>query len=658
VKRERVISIFLLLTGLGFAFLGQFYFACRRDYYWDGVLFWTIALSSLALLLWRVTRSERGWGSRRLLAWTSARRLRTLAAVVGICLALWAGEQAQQPGRTDFSNPFWIWLLGVYWLLIAFAPPFSARSLGAWISRSTGRLRAHWPAVLGLAALLLAALGVRAIDLERIPANLGGDEGTQGVAALELLGPPLGNPFATGWFSVPTMSFLAYGVSMRIFGVSVAGLRALSALAGAVTVLTTFLLARELWGRRIAWPAAIALACSHFHIHFSRLGSNQIFDGLFMTLSLWLLLRALRSKREIYFALAGAVIGAAWYGYFGARLVSVVATCYLAWRAVVEHRFLARYGRRLLILLGAALVVVAPLSLYYTAHPQDLMSRARQVNIFSSGWLAREQTITGRSVASLLLQQFCKSISAFNYTLDPTYWYRSSIPLLDFISGILFVLGLLWAMAHCRWPNNGLLLLWFWLALGLGWVTTENPPSSMRMTVVAPALAVLAGLGLSWLVELGQRIWGSVERRFWGWLSGVLLLSVVVLNLYYYFFIYTPTRIYGNPNAEIATELGRYLGQHKDEDDYVVYFYAPPSMYWDFGTLTFMARGVVGIDIPPVDEGESPEFDLSRGAQFVFLAGRLGELDAIREQYPGGRKTSAYSSADGRLLYVLYQVEK
>ena len=81
-------------------------------------------------------------------------------------------------------------------------------------------------------------------------------------------------------------------------------------------------------------------------------------------------------------------------------------------------------------------------------------------------------------------------------------------------------------------------------------------------------------------------------------------------------------------------------------------------MYWEFGTLTFMARGVEGVNVPPVGMGEWPEPDLDRGVRFVFLAERLEELDTIREWYPGGRETSAYSNINGRLLYVLYQVDK
>jgi len=341
-------------------------------------------------------------------------------------------------------------------------------------------------------------------------------------------------------------------------------------------------------------------------------------------------------------------------------------------------------------MLGAALVVVAPLLLHYLDHPDMLAARNRQVSIFASGWLAREQEVSGRSTASLMLQQFWKSVSAFNYTLDPTFWYRPAIPLLDFVSGVLFVLGLLWATmralscshtkggeslhagwggrgvaAHDQQSAGGLLLLWFWLAVLLGWVLTENPPSSMRLVIAAPALACLVGLGLNWLVELVWRVFDGgregAARRFLDGMGVALpiavLSAIAVLNVRYYFAVYTPTRVYGNPTAEVATELGRYLAQRGD--GYVVYFYAPPFMYWDFGALRFLTPGVEGFDVPPPGEagGEGPPtLALGRGARFVFLPERLGELEGVRSRYPGGVEIPAYSAADGRLLYVVYEV--
>jgi 4-amino-4-deoxy-L-arabinose transferase-like glycosyltransferase len=581
--------------------------------------------------------------------------------------------------------------VGVVCFLLGFVPVLSGNSSGRkmWQMAPTAAVddirqvvdvwrrlihccRSRRVELVGLALLLLSALFVRGVNLEHIPANLGGDEGTWGMEGLAMFADGrMANPFTTRWLAFPSLSFLASGLSMCVFGETVTGLRAFSALAGTATVLTTFLLARELWGRRVGWWAAVALAFGHFHIHFSRLAVNNIGDGLFITLALWLLVRGLRSRRAIHFALAGAVAGLGWYGYFGARLIGVLVALYVAWRAVVEYRFLARYGRLLLILLGAALVVASPLLLHYAVNPDALLSRSRQVSLFASGWLAREQATTGRSIGSLLLQQFWRSISAFHYTLDPTFWYRPSIPLLDCVSGVLFILGILWATGHWRWPANGLLLMWFWLALIFGWVLTENPPSSMRLVIMSPALALLVGLGLNWLLDLLKHL-RFPHPAFRTWSVVTLLVIIAILNLHYYFIVYTPMRIYGNPTAEVTTELGRALARREDRADTkrpadrglpadsghpcVVYFYGPPFIYWDFGTLRFLARGVEGMDVPPPGEGESPVPDRGKGACFVFLRERMDELAQVRARYPGGVETFTHSSVDGRPLYVSYEI--
>ncbi len=648
MKTERV-NLTLLLVGLGFAILGQFYFAYRRVYVWDGLFFWCIALLAFGLLSWRTGWRRGTRPARRLLSPLREHPWRALLALFGAFLSLLVGLLARQwPETASFAPLLWLWLGG----LICFLLPLVHLPIC-----SLAHLRARKLEIAGLALLLLFALAVRAVDLEHIPANLGGDEGIQGAAALELLSPPLGNPFSTGWFAVPTMSFLWYGLGMKLFGASVAGLRSLSALVGTFTVLTTFLLAREMWGRRVGWVAGVLLACSHYHVHFSRLGSNQIGDGLFATLALWLLVRGLRSRKPLHFALSGAVIGLGWYGYFGARLLGGVVAFYLAWRTLVEYRFLRRQGRLLLLLLTAALVVAAPLLLHFAQYPDSMTSRLRQVNIFTSGWLARERESTGRSAASLLGEQFWKSISAFNYTLDPTFWYRPAIPLLDFVSGVLFLLGMVWVTAKWNWPAHGLLLIWFWLALLIGWVLTENPPSSMRLTGIAPALSIFAALGLDWLIGLARHALPptpySPPPTPYSPLPTPHPPLPPPLSPPHpppSFAAYTPTRVYGNPTAEIATELARHL--NRQGDDCLVYFYAPPRMYWDFGTLSFMARRVEGQD---VFTGDVQQPEPSRCADFVFLPHRMDELDVIRARYPGGIETPVYSPADDRLLYTVYE---
>ncbi|MEA3375865.1 MAG: glycosyltransferase family 39 protein [Chloroflexota bacterium] len=654
----------MLVVGLALAAVGQFYFMHRREYPWDGAVLWAGSILFLALALRRVQRMERGraGGARGARWWwpsaLQAHPIRTFVAIGGLWLSfavgLWARRRTASGG---FGDLLVLWILGIVAFLAAFVPsaPTPAElwrrivnrgGVGRWLSRNRLELA-------GLSLLLLLALAVRAYNLEYIPANLGGDEGSQGADALELVEAPLGNPFSTGWFSVPTMSFLAYGLSMRIFGATVGGLRALSAVIGTATVLTTFLLARELWGDRAAWFSAVMLASSHYHVHFSRLGSNQVADGFFVTLTLWLLVRGLQTRRPVAFAAAGAAAGLGWYGYSGARLVGVVAACYAGLQALWRHRFVARYGHLLVIMLAAALLVLTPLLLHYVAHPAELVSRPRQVSIFASGWLQREQQMTGRSAASLLLQQLWRSISAFNYTLDPTFWYRPSIPLLDSVSGALFIVGLVWTIGHYRWPSNSLLLTWFWLALIAGWVMTENPPSSQRLVGAAPALAMLVALGLDWILGLGRGILNAPRAVRHG-VVGLVLSAVVGLNLGYYFLVYTPTRVYGNPTAEMATHLSRYLASQ--EEDHTVYLHGPPSVYWGFGTFRFMARDITGVDVPPPDEGEPPEMEPHRGARFVFHPARVDELESVRRRAPGGDTLYVPASGPDELLYAVYEV--
>ena len=663
----------LLIVGLVLAAAGQSYLTYRPQYVWDGVLLWGAAVLSWGLGLRWIRQSERGRGAgrgrigQRWLSWLRQRWVRALMAGGGLGLSVLSGWGAhRRPPDAGFADLLALWALGVTSFLLAFAPsrwtPAELWRLargGELRRRLSGRLREQISevggTVAGLTALVLLALVVRAVGLEHIPANLGGDEGTWAMEGLAMVDERLANPFGTRWFAFPSMSFLVWGLSMRVFGETVAGVRAASAIIGALSVGTTFLLAREIWNRRVAWFAGVALAAGHYHLHYSRLAVNNIADSLVVTGGLTFLVRGLRSRRFSSFALAGAVMGAGWYGYFGARLVGVIAALYLLWRMATEHRFLARYGDRLVVLVGAGLVVAAPLLITYAAHPGVLTEGVNRVSIVSSGWLAREQVVTGRSTAGLLLEQLWKSVSAFHHTLDPTFWYRPTIPLLGVVSGILFVFGLVWCTAHWRWSSSSLLLIWFWSALFTGWVMTENPPSSQRLVIVTPALALLVAVGLERIGVLVGGFLGDHPDVMWG-TAGVTLLTIVGLNLGYYFLVYTPTRVYGNPTAEMTTVLARQL--RREDDDKVVYFHGPPFVYWDFGTLRFLARDEVGIDVPLPGDGELPEPDVSGGARFVFHPARLDELKRVRSRYPGGTEQYVHSSADGELLYATYEVSR
>ncbi|HHE70809.1 MAG TPA: hypothetical protein ENL34_00820 [Chloroflexi bacterium] len=627
-------------------------------YRWDGALLLGVAF--LLLLLYWLRRHLDQYKQYKLPDLRPLLRSwwPRLGAMV---LSLGAASVARSwPQDHDFTATFLSWLLAIALLTVSWgAVLWRMRQAGPHLQRSE---------LFGLLALLMVAGALRAVALEHIPANLGGDEGTQLVEALSLVSPPLGNPFATGWYSVPTMSFLLYGYGMRIFGVSIAGGRMLSAVAGTATVLSTFLLARLMLGREAGWIAAILVTGFAYSIHFSRLASNQVFDALVGSLTFWLLLlgeqkaRALRRHndtglgkrvRAASWGLAGIVLALGWYGYFGARWVTGLVALYLLWRSWVESGWLARRRQAVgALVLGWGLTLV-PLLAWYTRHPSTLVERYRAVNILSSGWLTREVMLTRHPVAELLIQQLWRAFSAFHFTADPSFWYRPERPLLDCWSGALLLLGLLEAVWHFRWPSRGLLLLWWGTTTLMAWGITENPPSSQRGLLLVPAIAMLTACGLQALMR-----WVRLKRNMRHWVIIGLLVVVCTSNVSFYFKSYTTRRLYGNPTAEATTEFARWVLTHPtpayaadfaDRFETRIYFLGAPFITWRFGTLRFMLRGIAGRDV--VGKVEIPK-RLGHVARFAIVPERLDELDTIKVRFPHGRLQVLHASDRRPLMYV------
>jgi hypothetical protein len=152
----------------------------------------------------------------------------------------------------------------------------------------------------GLLLLAAAAATVRILLLNRIPWLLAGDEASVGTSAVEILKGVWNNPFRVAWFSFPSLFFVLPAASIAAFGQTIEALRLPSALAGAATVVALYLYARSAFGSTLAFMAAAYLAFFHYHIHFSRIALNNIWDGLFLTLFAYLLWRAWSEERPVF----------------------------------------------------------------------------------------------------------------------------------------------------------------------------------------------------------------------------------------------------------------------------------------------------------------------------------------------------------------------
>jgi dolichyl-phosphate-mannose-protein mannosyltransferase len=115
---------------------------------------------------------------------------------------------------------------------------------------------------------------------------------------------------AWGYVEHPPLSIALLAVVRAAFGDSLIALRAVPALAGAITVVLTGLIARQLGGGRFAQ----ALACLSALLSPVFLGTDHVYsmnslDLLLWTLAVWVLLHVLRVGTLRWWALLGIVLG-------------------------------------------------------------------------------------------------------------------------------------------------------------------------------------------------------------------------------------------------------------------------------------------------------------------------------------------------------------
>jgi len=347
------------------------------------------------------------------------------------------------------------------------------------------------------------------------------------------------------------------------------------------------------------------------------------------------------------------------YYYTGARLLPLLVAVYVAFvwikriRSPERKEWPGSYALPLLALAMAFLVAAGPMLGYALSHPDEWNARINQVGIIQSGWLAQEPGLTGKTLVQVLIEQFLRAAGAFHVFPDRTAWYGADRPLLGPIAGAFAILGMAWALFHWRERRHFLVLIWFWSVIITGGMLTESPPSSQRLVIAIPAVALLVAIGLERTVALLRQLLAPQHYRSESIALAALMAVMMVAAVHFYFAEYTPTRRYGSTNGEAATMMAYYL-QELDGDTQA-YLFGAPRLYWSFGTMEFLAPEVPGFDIvQPLDA--PPHFvDTSRDSVFLFLPERASELAWVVQTFPEGEAYEFYS-AGGELMFTAYTV--
>ncbi|HUH98880.1 MAG TPA: glycosyltransferase family 39 protein [Anaerolineales bacterium] len=501
-------------------------------------------------------------------------------------------------------------------------------------------------------ALTVAAFFVRAFASDRIPIILTGDEGSSGLAALGFIHGGINNPFITSGFSFPALYYFIESLSIRLFGETTQALRLPSALAGALTVTATYVAGRILFNRRSALIAAIFLAAYSYHINFSRIGLNNIWDGLWYTVVIGALWYGWEQEAPRAFTIAGLCLGIAQYFYPSGRILIVPIVLWFLLMAWVNRERFKRILPYLALMFLVAVVVVLPLGIFYILHPNEFFAPFNRVTLFGPILNSMIKS-SDQPVWFILLLQVVKGLGAFTY-IPLNAWYLPGTPLLLPLPASLFLLGLVILLIRNSKERFPLLALWI-MTFGLIGGLSESTPAAQRYLAAAPVCALLVGYGLDETTGLLERLWPNLKRPL-NAIAIAIVIWMTVYELYFYFLVYTPKTVmdWSHTPGVIAQRLADDL-IGKPSDLEVVFFGQPLMGYDSIPSIQYLAPDIQGIDatMPWVPQS-LPALQARDRLLFVFLPGNESAIGPVQASYPGGQLDQRAAS-DGTPLYWYYE---
>jgi 4-amino-4-deoxy-L-arabinose transferase-like glycosyltransferase len=572
-----------------------------------------------------------------------------LGSAVSLIFVINTLSNDDRTARADYlANAGWLvsllfLVIGTFW--ITHWKPLKWRQIKDWIGQNKQEL-------LIVTALLLVGALLRTYILTLHPFPWSGDESSIGTDASRILKGEVTNFFEGGWSGQPNWSFIPTAITEIIFGKTILAVRLVSMLDGTLTILFTYLLARELFDRNktIALVAAGFMVAFPLHLEFSRIGVNNIMDSLNASMVLWLVVRAIRTDRPGDYLWAGILGGLTFYTYIGSRLVLALAVVVLAYTAIRQRGYLRSHLSHLGIFLVGAGVTIAPEGYYFLRHREVFMTRWSQANILSNHWLINASQNAGLSIPAFLWKHFTDTILVYISNPAVGAIFNSPMPYLTILGSIFFLFGMGYAFFKFLDPKMMTLLVWFWAVVFFGGFMTQDAPANARLIMSLPAVALLLALGIYKFTDYLLRM-KLINQHWQKIISATIVLILIGQNIAFYFGVYYIRDYNEDANAELGQITGLELQQLGP--DYDLYLFGTPRVFAAFPTTVFLApeNGLFDMTSEKINN-----LSLRPGKRNIFVAipENRSDLGTISLKYPGGTWETTQRRYKQEVLYYAY----
>jgi 4-amino-4-deoxy-L-arabinose transferase-like glycosyltransferase len=312
----------------------------------------------------------------------------------------------------------------------------------------------------------------------------------------------------------------------------------------------TFAVARRLGGDLFSLLSLFVAGVSSWLLIFSRLGNSQIVVPLLATTSLWLLVRFVQEQKRRDLVLSAAVAALGLYGYPQSFILApVIALTLLGlWATGLRIRW-----RDFGLFALTSFTVALPFGWVVSKDPAN----------FFGGYIGAKIQHSG-GVLSLLLENVWRVVLSLHVSGDIVFRSNpDSLPHLDAVSGVLFVLGVVFWLRPERRRWSPAVFVPFVLQHVPSLLVLSSRvevPSASRTLGAAPEAFLLVASGILFLLDLVARF-----RPARPILAAILLAAILGLNVRRYLFQYLPGLPYGN--TPIAALVSSYVNDLPPETD-------------------------------------------------------------------------------------------
>lgn len=448
--------------------------------------------------------------------------------------------------------------------------------------------------------------------------------------------------------------------SFSVFGVSIWTVRVVAAIVGILTVLGLYILTKELFSGQkfstyIALLSSFFLATSFWHTNFSRIGFRVILLPFVLVFVFYFLLRALKEKSIFYSILAGIFFGLGFYTYTSFRMAVLILPIFLIFWFLYKKEEKKKFILIFFVFLTVTFFVALPLGIYFLKHPEDFVSRAAPITIFSSENPPKE------FLKSLILH-----LGMFNIYGDPNWRHNfAKKPMLFWPVGIFFLIGFILTIKNSlKFKKNLsslicnlLLIVWFLVMLLPGILTREGVPHSLRVSGVIPVVFIFSGIGAFFTFEKLKNTLKN-EKTFF-----LILFSFLIICAFFdfqkYFFIWAKKPQVESEHTKELSDMGNYLNSLPEEiEKYVIVNLSGVPVSWA-GNLPMPSQTLIFLEFSKYGKTRStyilPEeiLNIKIKEKGVILPLNFDEkiFEKLKEVFPQGQIKKINN-------FYVYEVEK